>query len=413
MRSPTASDAARSSAYSVAPAQFSLRACPALRLVHGGAVAHQRQRHEVNHPLALRGMPVVTQPAARSGGAAAARAVMRGIRASVGASKATRPSSGASRPAARRSSVDLPAAPRAEDPDVLAAVDLEGGVLEHHGLPPSVGVGLADLLEAEQRRGRRRYRRGPACSSIRRRVRLAHSTSRAQLGVGGVAHDLHHQPHPRAHRQRRAGALTQQLQALALVLAQREQQLGRVLLARRRDLRLNLCARGLAGGERFQPQPQRLGGEVGGAVDGAVLARVLGVALDRARDQTRPLELVEHPVEALGVDRPRRPQARARGGRPGRSRDRDAPARGRGSPPSGARTRASTCGRRLPPRRLRRELVIDSCRVVSVDIVSRSSLRRPLRSTAATLHQTAPKCSALKNLSNRRELPDAAAEGTA
>ena len=57
--------------------------------------------------------------------------------------------------------------------------------------------------------------------------------------------------------------------------------------------------------------PQRLGGELGGAIHGAVLARVLGIPLDRARDQARPLELVEHPVEALGVDRPRWPQTRA------------------------------------------------------------------------------------------------------
>ncbi len=70
--------------------------------------------------------------------------------------------------------------------------------------------------------------------------------------------------------------------ALELVLAQREQQVGRVLLARRRDLRLDLRARGLAGGEGGEPQPQSLGSELGGVVHGAVLARVLGVGLHDA-----------------------------------------------------------------------------------------------------------------------------------
>ena len=135
-----------------------------------------------------------------------------------------------------------------------------------------------------------------------------------QLAIGGIAHDVHHQPHPRAHRQRRPRALTQQLQALALILEQRLAQLRHVLLARGRHLRLDFHARGLARGKRFQPHPQRLGSQLGGAVDGALQARVLGIALDRARDQAGALELVEHPVEALGVDRPRGAEAGAETG---------------------------------------------------------------------------------------------------
>ena len=170
------------------------------------------------------------------------------------------------------------------------------------------------------------------------------------------------------------------------------QQLRRVLLARRRDLRLDFHARGLARGERFEPHPQRLGSQLGGAVHGAVLARVLGIALHRARDQARPLELVEHPVEALGVDRPRGPQTRTQtsaevvavaGALQHEAEDRAL--QGRGAPHPGS--------------------VDGSARTVGGLVVDGSSFLRtsclpvvPPTTTpfaCTTLHQTAPKCSEL------------------
>ncbi len=261
---------------------------------------------------------------------------------------------------------------------MLAPMDLEGDLLEHRDPPASIGVGLADLLEAEQRHAARAaYRSRPACSSMRLRVRLAHSISaRSWASEASRTMSITNPIHERT-GSGGPGALTQQLQALALILAQRLAQLRHVLLARGRDLRLDFHARGLARGERFQPHPQRLGGQLGGAVDGALQARVLGIALDHARDQARPLELVEHPVEALGVDRPRGAQTSAQAGTQvvamagtlqHETKDRALQRRGAPHPgpvAGGARTV--------------RGLVIDGSQALCGHLGSRSSLRPPLR----------------------------------
>jgi hypothetical protein len=96
--------------------------------------------------------------------------------------------------------------------------------------------------------------------------------------------------------------------AFALIAVQRGEQSRGVLIARHRQLGLQLDAQRLGGGGGGHPFRQRALRELGWVVDdpssrGPVAVRCLGA------DQPGPLELLEHRVEPLGLDLPGRAEA--------------------------------------------------------------------------------------------------------
>ncbi len=119
-----------------------LAPCPALGLVQGGPVGEQRQSHEVDDPLAPRGTPVVGGQQADVVAQQPLALQRRQLR-QVAPFEVDAPPVGRLEARGQAQQRGLARPPLAEDADVLAAVDLEGGLLEHHGLAASVGVGLA------------------------------------------------------------------------------------------------------------------------------------------------------------------------------------------------------------------------------------------------------------------------------
>ena len=185
---------------------------------------------------------------------------------------------------------------------------------------------------------------------MRLRVRLAHSISaRSWASEASRTMSITNPIHERT-GSGGPGALAQQLQALALILAQCLAQLRYVLLARGRDLRLDFHARGLARGERFQPHPQRIGSQPGGAVDGALQTWILRSSRPRPRSSPHARAGRASGRGAWGRSPTRGPDEHP-AEHPGRSHGRDAPAQDQGSRPSAARIPASRSGRRRRPHR--------------------------------------------------------------
>ena len=131
MRSPTASVTARLVRVPGGARPVQRLARPAPGLVHGGPVAHQRQRHDDRRPARPSPGASLHSPAARSGRAAAGRAAAPASAPGRAPRRRSDPASGDSMPAASRSSVDLPVRREPKMPTCSPSVDLEGDLLEH------------------------------------------------------------------------------------------------------------------------------------------------------------------------------------------------------------------------------------------------------------------------------------------